>query len=100
MDAQSRGAGRLRRLGALLHPHRWRLARALGLTAAACLLNLSLPLLLRRLIDGAGDDPAALPACALGLLAATAAQAAAGLGATMAAGGVGLAVVRDLRHRL
>ncbi|HEY1377112.1 MAG TPA: ABC transporter ATP-binding protein, partial [Gemmataceae bacterium] len=101
MDARTRGAGTLRRLGGLLHPFRWRLALALGLTAAACLFNLFLPLLLQRLIDGAasGDGPA-VPVCAAGLLAAYAAQAAAGFAATIAAAGVGLALVRDLRHRL
>src|SRR4051812_34642460 len=101
MDALTPGAGSLRRPGGLLHPHRWRLALALGLTAAACLLNLLMPLLLRRLIDGAaGDDPVTLALCAAGLLAAYVAQAAAGLGAAVAAGGVGLGLVRDLRRRL
>ncbi len=69
MDARTRGADTPRRLGELLHPFRWRLALALGLTAAACLFNLFLPLLLQRLIDGAtaGAD---LTACAIALLAA------------------------------
>jgi ABC-type multidrug transport system fused ATPase/permease subunit len=102
MDAKPPGASFLRRLGRLLHAQRWRLARAFGLTAVACLLNLVLPLLLGRLIDGAisGANPATLPVCALGMFAAYVTHAAVGFAAAVAAGAVGLAVVRDLRHRL
>ncbi|HTK78380.1 MAG TPA: ABC transporter ATP-binding protein [Gemmataceae bacterium] len=102
MNVHARGAVSLRRVGGLLHPYRWRLVLAFGLTALACLLNLALPLLLQRLIDGAtaADSSAPLPAYAVGLLAAYATQAGATAGAVAVAGGVGLSVVRDLRRRL
>jgi ABC-type multidrug transport system fused ATPase/permease subunit len=101
MDAPARGAGSLRRLGGLLYPYRWRVALAFGLTALACALNLLLPLLLQGLIDRAvASDGGAWPRYAGGLVAAYSAQAGVGLAATLVIGGVGLNVVRDLRHRL
>lgn len=102
MNVHAHGAAPLRRLGGLLHPYRWRLVLAFGLTALACVLNLALPLLLQRLIDGAtaAGGFAPLPVYAVGLLAAYAAQAGATAGAVAVAGGVGLGLVRDLRRRL
>ncbi len=92
----------LRRMGGLLAPHRGRVAAAFGLTALACLLNLPVPLLVQGLVDRvvAGDGAGAVPWYALGLLGVFAAQAGIGLVNTLVIGKVGLAVVRELRHRL
>jgi ABC-type multidrug transport system fused ATPase/permease subunit len=91
-----------RRLGGLLAPYRARVATALALTALACLLNLPVPLLVQGLVDRvvSGGRDAALPLYAAGLAGVFAAQAAVGLLTTLVIGRVGLAVVRDLRHRL
>jgi ABC-type multidrug transport system fused ATPase/permease subunit len=92
----------LKRLTSFVAPYQGRIVLALGLAGLACLLKLPLPLLVRGLIDraAAGEGLAALPAYAAGLLAAFALQALAGAGGTRVMGGVGLAVARDLRHRL
>jgi len=91
-----------RRFGDLLRPHRRRFLAALVLAALTCLLNLPVPLLVRSFVDRAvrGPDRAVLPLYAVGLLAVFALQAAAAAAATLVMGRVGLAVVRDLRHRL
>jgi subfamily B ATP-binding cassette protein MsbA len=92
----------LRRVGGLVAPYRGRVVLAFVLTALACLLNLPVPLLVQALVDGvvAGSGGAPLAGCAVGLAAVFAAQAAIGLANALVVGRVGLAVVRDLRHRL
>ncbi len=92
----------LRRFGALLVPFRVPVAAALGLAVGACLLNLPVPLLVQRFVDcaAAGADLAVLPLYALALLAVFALQAGVSSVTTLTMSRVGLAVVRDLRHRL
>jgi ABC-type multidrug transport system fused ATPase/permease subunit len=77
-------------------------ALSLGLTVTVCLLNLPVPLLIQGLVDRVvtRGEPASLPWFAAGLVAVFAAQAGVGLVNTVVIGRVGLAVVRDLRHRL
>jgi ABC-type multidrug transport system fused ATPase/permease subunit len=89
-------------MGGLLAPHRGRVAFAFALTALACLLNLPVPLLVQGLVDHVvgGGRPAALAGYAAGILTVIAAQAGIGLVHTLVVSRVGLAVVRDLRHRL
>lgn len=74
---------------------------ALLLTLFACSLNFPVPALMRALVDAA---PAAgfgsIAALAAALLAVFAVQAAVNLAANGVTGEIGLAVVRDLRHRL
>jgi subfamily B ATP-binding cassette protein MsbA len=92
----------LRRLRQLLGQYRARIGLALGLTVLACLLNLPAPLLIQGLVDHVAQGQAAdtLPLYALGLVAAFAIQASVGLLNGRIMGGVGLGVVRDLRHLL
>jgi ABC-type multidrug transport system fused ATPase/permease subunit len=92
----------LRRVGGFLRPYRVRVATALLLSAFGCLLNLPVPLLVQGLVDrvAAGGRPDLLPAYALGLAAVFAGQALVGLLTTLVTAGVGLGVVRDLRHQL
>ncbi len=89
-------------MGVLLAPYRGRVGLAFGLTALACLLNLPVPLLVQRLVDGmaSGGASVVLPGYTLALLGVFAAQAGVGLANTLVVGAVGLEVVRDLRHRL
>ncbi len=92
----------IRRVGGFLRPYRGRVATALLLTVLSCLLNLPVPLLVQGLVDrvaGAGR-PDLLPGYALGLAGVFAGQAAVGLAAALVTAGVGLGVVRDLRHHL
>jgi ABC-type multidrug transport system fused ATPase/permease subunit len=85
----------------LLWPHRGRAGLALLLTLLACLLSLPVPALVRVLIDGAlTAPPAVIAGYALGLLAVFAVQAGVNLGGACVTGEIGLAAVRDLRHRL
>ncbi len=91
----------LRRIGGLVRPYRGRVATALLLTTLVCLLNLPTPYLVQALVDGAPTAGAGVIAgYGLALLAVFAAQAAAGYAAARVTGGVGLGVVRDLRHGL
>ena len=91
----------LNRIVALLRPHRRRLSLAVLLTLSACLLSFPVPPLMRTLVDDALPAGAtAVAAYALVLLAVYALQASVSLAATGVTGEVGLAVVRDLRHRL
>jgi subfamily B ATP-binding cassette protein MsbA len=89
-------------MGGLLAPHRGRVGLAFGLTALACLLNLPIPLLVQGLVDRVvtGGRLGDLPWYTAGLLAVFAAQAGIGLTNTLLVSGVGLEVVRELRHRL
>src|SRR4051812_35081003 len=102
----SKGHGRsvstARRICAWLAPYRVQVASALGLTAAACALNLPVPFLIQGLIDQvvAAGKWWTLPVYAIGLLALFAAQAGFGLANALVVGRVGQGVVRDLRHRL
>src|SRR5215212_440390 len=98
MDSVSTAA----RIGSWLAPYRVQVALALGLTAAACALNLPVPFLVQGLIDRvvAAGEWSSLPAYAIGLLALFAAQAGFGLANSLVVGRVGQGVVRDLRHRL
>jgi ABC-type multidrug transport system fused ATPase/permease subunit len=91
-----------RRIAGWLTPYRSQTAWAVALTGLACLLNLPIPLLVQRLVDGAldGGSPWNLIACSLGLLAVFAAQGAAGLANGLIIGRVGQSIVRDLRHGL
>jgi subfamily B ATP-binding cassette protein MsbA len=91
-----------RRVGGLLAPHKGRVILAFVLTALACLLNLPVPLLVQAVVDRvvAGGRVAELPWYAAGLVAVFALQAGVGLTHTLLVSCVGLAVVRDLRHRL
>jgi ABC-type multidrug transport system fused ATPase/permease subunit len=75
---------------------------ALVLTGLVCLLNLPVPLLIQGLVDHvvATGHLSALPVFVGSLLGVFAAQAAIGLANTAVVARVGLAVVRDLRHRL
>jgi subfamily B ATP-binding cassette protein MsbA len=85
----------------LLERYRGRVILAVALAVLACLLNLPTPLLIQRFVDDAVTGSASeLPAYALGLLLVFAVQAALGLANACLLGGVGLAVVGDLRHRL
>lgn len=89
------------RIIVLLRPHRRRLSLAVLLTLSACLLSFPVPPLMRTLVDDALPAGAtAVAAYALVLLAVYALQASVSLAATGVTGEVGLAVVRDLRHRL
>jgi ABC-type multidrug transport system fused ATPase/permease subunit len=101
-EAQPQCGAVPRRVALLCYPFRWRIAKALGLTAVACLLNLTLPLLVERCVDGAvaGAEGRMVAGYAVAMLCVYFAQAAAALAATVAAGAVGLAVVRDLRRLL
>jgi ABC-type multidrug transport system fused ATPase/permease subunit len=91
-----------RRLLGLIAPHRRRIALSLGLTALVCLLNLPVPLLIQGLVDRvvATGDLRRLPGFAAALLVVFAAQAGVNLVNGRVIGGVGLSVVRDLRHHL
>src|SRR5437764_153966 len=82
--------------------HRGGVALALSLTTLACLLNLPVPLLVQGLVDtvAAAGRLDLLPAYALGLAAVFAGQALVGLLTTLVTAGIGLGVVRDLRHQL
>jgi ABC-type multidrug transport system fused ATPase/permease subunit len=91
----------LKQIGALLRPHQGRAALALFLTLLACLLNSPVPLLIRALVDDAlPSGLRAVVGYALALLAVFAVQAGVSLASTGVTGEIGLAVVRDLRHRL
>lgn len=91
----------LKRIIGLLRPQRRRLSLALLLTISACLLNSPVPPLIRALVDDALPAGATVVAAyALALLAVYALQAGASVAATGVTGEIGLAVVRDLRHRL
>lgn len=71
------------------------------LTVSACLLNAPIPPLVRILVDEALPVGAVVVAAyAVALLAVYAVQAAVSLAATGVTGEIGVAVVRDLRHRL
>ncbi len=84
-----------------MRPHRRRAAAALLLTFSACLLNFPVPPLVRALVDEAVPAGAwTVAGYATALLAVFAAQAGVNLLATGVTGEIGLAVVRDLRHRL
>ncbi len=74
----------------------------MALTGFACLLNLTIPLLVQRLVDQvvAGGRWWNLPAYAVALLAVFAIQALLGLANGLVVGRMGQGVVRDLRHRL
>jgi subfamily B ATP-binding cassette protein MsbA len=89
-------------MGGLLAPYRGRVALAFVLTCLACLLNLPVPLLVQALVDRVvtGGRFDTLPWCAAGLMAVFVGQGVLGLTHTLLVGKVGLAVVRDLRHRL
>jgi len=89
------------RIIVLLRPHHRRLSLAILLTLSACLLSFPVPPLMRTLVDDALPAGATVVAAyALALLAVYALQASVSLAATGVTGEVGLAVVRDLRHRL
>lgn len=92
----------LPRIGSWLAPYRGRMALALALTAVACLLNLAIPLVFQRLIDGmvSGGGWRTLGRFVLTLLAIFAAQAGLSLANARVIGRVGQGVVRDLRHGL
>jgi subfamily B ATP-binding cassette protein MsbA len=67
----------------------------------ACLLSLTLPLVVQGLVDRlAAGEPVSLPLLGLGLGLFFVAQAVVGLGNTLVLGRVSLNVVRDLRRRL
>jgi ABC-type multidrug transport system fused ATPase/permease subunit len=101
VDRTRRSVKTLHRIGVLLRPHRRRAVLALLLTFSACLLNSPIPPLIRALVDSALPAGAwAVAGYALALLAVFAAQAAVNLAGTCVTGEIGLAVVRDLRHRL
>lgn len=100
-DRKQRPVKALNRIIGLLRPQRRRLGWALLLTISACLLNSPVPPLIRALVDGAlPAGAAAVAAYALALLAVYALQAGASVAATGVTGEIGLAVVRELRHRL
>jgi ABC-type multidrug transport system fused ATPase/permease subunit len=89
------------RLTILILPYRARLLVAAGFLAVACLLSLTVPLVVQHVLDQlASGEPVSLPALALGLAAIFLAQAAVGLANTLILGRVSLNVVRDLRRRL
>jgi ABC-type multidrug transport system fused ATPase/permease subunit len=91
----------LHRLGVLLRPHKNRVGLALLLTLSACLLNAPVPSLVRTLVDeGVPSGAWVVTGYALALLAVFAMQAGVSLAGTCVTGEIGLAVVRDLRHRL
>jgi ABC-type multidrug transport system fused ATPase/permease subunit len=92
----------VRRVGGLLAPYWGRVVLAFVLTCLACLLNLPVPVLVQALVDQvvAGGRFDVLPWYAAGLLAVILGQAVLGLTHTLVVGTVGLAVLRDLRHRL
>ena len=84
-----------------MRPHKKRAGLALLLTLSACLLNAPVPPLVRTLVDdGVPSGAWVVTGYALALLAVFAVQAAVGLAGTCVTGEIGLAVVRDLRHRL
>jgi subfamily B ATP-binding cassette protein MsbA len=100
-DRKQRPVNALKRIAGLLRPYRRRLGLALLLTVSACLLNSPVPPLVRALVDEALPAGASVVAVyALALLAVYALQAGMSLAATGVTGEIGVAVVRDLRHRL
>jgi subfamily B ATP-binding cassette protein MsbA len=77
------------------------MAFALLIALCCCLLNSSVPLLIRGLADDAVSAGAwTLAGYVLALLGTFAAQAVASLACTCVIGEIGLGVVRDLRHQL
>jgi ABC-type multidrug transport system fused ATPase/permease subunit len=91
----------LPRIGVLLRPYRGRVVWAFLLTLLACLLNSPIPPLIRGLVDSAlSAGPWTIAAYALTLAAVLVVQAAVNLLGSCVTGEIGLAVVRDLRHRL
>ena len=85
----------------LLRPYRRRFAFALLIALCCCLLNSSVPLLIRGLADGAVSAGAwTLAGYVLALLGTFAAQATASLACTCVIGEIGLGIVHDLRHQL
>jgi ABC-type multidrug transport system fused ATPase/permease subunit len=85
-----------------LKPYRWRVALTLCLTTLACLLNLPVPLLIQGIVDHivTTGELSGLPTFAAILFAVFLTQAGVGLINTILISGVGLAIVRELRHRL
>lgn len=100
-DRKQRPVNALNRIIGLLRPYRRRLSLAVLLTVLACLLNSPVPILIRALVDDALPAGAGvIVGYALALLGVYALQASVSLAATGVTGEIGLAVVRDLRHRL
>jgi subfamily B ATP-binding cassette protein MsbA len=88
------------RLSSLLEPYRKRVLLAFVLALAACALNLPVPVLIQGLVDNIAKGGSAPAYAAAALAAVFLLQALVGLGNTCTMGGVGLDVVRDLRHQL
>lgn len=92
----------LTRIGGWLAPYRGRMVVATLLTAAACLFNLPVPLLVQAMVDRVVTQGywGALPLYSALLLAVFAAQATLSWSNNLVIGRIGQGVVRDLRHRL
>ena len=94
--------GTLRRVFQLYAPYRWQLLVVLVMVMATAVLNIATPLLLRRVIDGALEDRdrSSLIWLTMGMIAVAAASGVFNLVQAYMNTGVGLSVMRDLRHRV
>jgi ABC-type multidrug transport system fused ATPase/permease subunit len=91
----------LRRLIALVRPYRLQVLAALGLAILASFLNLPVPFIIQKAIDGVVEkEMAAWPGLALGLLIVFAAQASVHFGRAFLIDRVGQKIGSDLRHLL
>ncbi len=92
----------LSRIGGWLAPYRGRMVLAMVLTAAACVFNLPVPLLVQALVDRVVTQGhwGSLPVYATLLFGVLAMQAALAWCNSLVIGRIGQGVVRDLRHAL
>jgi len=99
-DQPEQNVTTLRRLRSLLAPYRARIVLAVGLAVCACLLNLPAPLLVQRLLDDLAGGAGTVAWYAAGLALVFTLQAVVNVANAWTMGGVGLDLVRDLRHQL
>lgn len=100
MPPLARSGAVVRRVAALLRPHRGRIAAAAALTVLGCLLNLPVPLVIQHVIEPTTTTPGlSLPVAGGILLATFAIQAGCGLLATLIMARIALDVTCALRRQ-